>query len=327
MLFRRKGPRNILVIKLEGVSDFVAAEPAFAAVRAHHPEDTVYLLTADPLARLAKAAPHFDHVLSDGAPKDADARRALVAKLRRLKCALVYDLDSSERTQKLFQMLGPFPPKWSAGFRGCAFPYAPKKRETVHAVERYAAQLDVAGLAYEPRAADLTWALGARKDAANMKPSWYGVSGPFALLAPALRESDRWPTAFWADLAERMSEAGVIPIVVGGKDRQPLAATIARHAPKSINLAGKTDLLQMAALADGAEFFVSDRTANASLAAALGCPGVMLLGPQSVARRDIPFARNVVAITSSELSNVPVSDVLRTLRNAGHMRAVHSAAV
>src|SRR6266568_4059670 len=48
---------RILVIKLGALGDFVQALGPAAAIRAHHPEAAITLLTTAPFAELARAAP------------------------------------------------------------------------------------------------------------------------------------------------------------------------------------------------------------------------------------------------------------------------------
>ena len=48
---------RILILKGTGLSQFVEAEPAFAAIRAAHPGQPIDLLTTHEFGRLAKGAP------------------------------------------------------------------------------------------------------------------------------------------------------------------------------------------------------------------------------------------------------------------------------
>ncbi|MEM8986299.1 MAG: glycosyltransferase family 9 protein [Pseudomonadota bacterium] len=324
-MFGRKSAKKILIIKFDRLSEFVNADAAFAAIRAAHPTDKITLLTKPDFARLAKAAPYFDTVATDAGPKDAENQRLFNARLKKEGFHIVYDLDRSQRTKKIFNAMRPFPPKWSGAAPGCAYRYEP-----VHGniIDDFAAQLEAAGVACQARRPELAWALDARKDSANMQPSWYGLTGPFALLAPGNDGDKRWPTDKWAGLAQTISELGVIPVLIGGTEKQAIGHSIVRQAPSTVNLMGKTDLLQAAGLAAAAAFYVADDTAPAHLFASVGCGGVM---PLSVgARLDLtcPRGRDAVAVTAASLEDVSVAQILRTLRNAGHFsgRAVRQHA-
>ena len=56
---------RLLVIKLGALGDFVQAMGPAAAIRAHHPDAEITLLTTAPFAELARAAPYFDRVWID----------------------------------------------------------------------------------------------------------------------------------------------------------------------------------------------------------------------------------------------------------------------
>jgi len=325
MRFGRKRPGKVLVIKAERLSEFVAADAAFAAVRAAHPNEEIVLLTAPDLARLAKAAPYFDVVWGDGAPGDKQRRRELAGRIKREKFKRIYDFDNTPESGRFFRVLQPFAPKWSGSAAGAALRHVPEKRVPRHAIDRFADQLAVADIEAERRPADLRWALSARKDAANMQPAWYGVSGPFVLLAPAGGDEKRWPSANYAELAEQLRRCGLTPVLVGGIDKQPVGEHVSRRTSGVINLLGKTDLLQMSALADQAVCFVGDDTAPSQLIAAIGCPGVLLVSKSSDPAIAAPRGRAVVLLTGDRLSDIPVEDVLRTLRNAGHLAAAAPA--
>ena len=51
--------RRILVIKHGALGDFVLATGPFAAIRAHHPDEWIVLLTTAPYAALAETSPIF----------------------------------------------------------------------------------------------------------------------------------------------------------------------------------------------------------------------------------------------------------------------------
>src|SRR5579863_5122600 len=95
---RRRVTERILVIKLGALGDFVQAMGPAAAIRAHHPQAEITLLTSPELAGLAKAAPYFDRVWLDDRPGWVRpwALWRLLRKLSREGFARVYDLQTSD---------------------------------------------------------------------------------------------------------------------------------------------------------------------------------------------------------------------------------------
>ena len=100
---------RILVIKLAALGDFVQAFGPFAAIRAHHPDAAITLLTTPPYADLARRSPWFDAVWSDGRPswRDAAGWWRLARRLRGAGFARVYDLQTSRRSSRYRALVGP----------------------------------------------------------------------------------------------------------------------------------------------------------------------------------------------------------------------------
>src|SRR5258708_32231841 len=88
---------RILVIKLGALGDFVQAMGPAAAIRAHHADAHVTLLTTAPYAALARAAPYFDEVWIDERPGffDPVGLWRLRRRLRAGRFGLVYPLTCS----------------------------------------------------------------------------------------------------------------------------------------------------------------------------------------------------------------------------------------
>ena len=319
-MFGRK-TTNILVIKTDNLAGFVAAEPAFEAIREAHPHSKISLLTIPPLQRVARASPYFDQVAGLPALSDGVERKEFVKQLKAAKFEKVYDLSGNDAGKRLYSAMGPFRPKWYS-----ASP-AQRPRKKVRAgftVPNLDKALSGAGIAPQERLPDFKWALSARKDSANMKPSWYGISGPFGLLLPGLDEERRWTAGGYAQLASIMATSGFMPVLAGSKELHHFGDEIADEAPQLVDLTGKTDHLQLAALAHEASFFVSDDAEEVHLAVSVGCEGVLIASAK--APTPSPDGRHVVTLTSGgPLGEVQAPFVWRTLSNMGLIEAAKSA--
>src|SRR2546428_12549268 len=100
----RPATLRILVIKLGALGDFVQAMAAAAAIRAHHSNADITLLTTAAYADLARQAPYFDKVWIDERPL-LWTPRALLALRRRLRSAGFprgYDLQKSNPASAYF---------------------------------------------------------------------------------------------------------------------------------------------------------------------------------------------------------------------------------
>lgn len=307
---------HILVIKTDGLSAFIAAEPVFDEIRRVHAHAKISLLTSAGLQRIARAAPYFDQVAAMPDFRDAESRKAFVRQLKNAKFARVFDLSADEAARRLHGAFGPFRPKWCAAEP----PPRPRGRKTAAApacpgpaMGRFFAE---SGLSEPARLPDLHWAVAARKDSANMQPSWFGISGAFGLLLPGPEPERRWPASNYAQLARLMARAHLMPVLAGGKELHAFGDEIAHEAPEVVDLSGKTDHLQLAGLARDAAFFVSDDAEEMHLAVSVGCAGVIIR--KAAEAHSAPTGRHVVTLTApADLSEAKPDFVWRTLENMG----------
>ncbi|HEU4330163.1 MAG TPA: glycosyltransferase family 9 protein [Lapillicoccus sp.] len=96
----------------------------------------------------------------------------------------------------------------------------------------------------------------------------------------------RWPAERFAGLVTALVDAGADIVLTGSGDEAALAHRIRERSgrPDVPVLAGRTDLLQLAALVASARLVVSGDTGVAHLATAYGRPSVLLFGPTPPAR-------------------------------------------
>lgn len=308
-MFGRKS-ENILIVKTDTLASFVAAEPVFQAIRDAFPKAKISLITRPSLQRIARAAPYFDQVAALPNLAEAETKKAFVKQLQSQKFAQVFDLSADEDARKLQSALGPFGPKWQS-----AAPPSRRRRGPDGELSSYQKMMNASGLAITQRLPDFTWALAARKDSANMQPSWFGISGAYGLLLPGPDPEQRWPAENYARLAQTMARADIMPVLAGGKEIHAIGDEIAHVAPEVVDLSGKTDHLQLVALAQDAAFFVTDAAEEVHLALSVGCKGVMIRRSNNAS---VPEGRNVVLLTApTDLGTAKAEQVWQTLKNMG----------
>jgi ADP-heptose:LPS heptosyltransferase len=107
------------------------------------------------------------------------------------------------------------------------------------------------------------------------------VPGAVVVHPGAASASRRWPLDRYAAVARWSARAGHDVVVTGGPDEVDLARQLAVDAglPPSAVLAGRTDLLDVAALVCEARLVVCGDTGVAHLASAFATPSVVLFGP------------------------------------------------
>jgi len=298
---------RILVIKLGALGDFVQALGPAAAIRRHHREAAITLLTTAPFVALARASACFDAVWIDARPRpwQVGGWWALRRRLRGAGFDRVYDLQTSRRSGVYFRLFGPGRrPEWSGIAAGCSHPHANPARDHMHTLDRQAEQLAMAGIAAVP-APDLSFLA---PDGAG-----FAVPAPHALLVPggaAHRPAKRWPAARYAALARALGARGITPVLLGGPGETALARAIVAAAPDIVDLTGQTDFSDIAALARGARLAIGNDTGPMHLIAAAGCPTLVLFSAASDPALCAPRGPNVVILRRDDLAALAVDAVL-----------------
>ncbi len=303
---------RILVIKLGALGDFVQALGPFAAIRRHHAADHLTLLTTAPFEEFAAASRLFDAVRIDRRPKGLDVKGWLGLRclLKHGRFRRVYDLQTSDRSSAYFRLFWPGPyPEWSGIARGCSHPHANPHRDALHTMDRQAEQLRLAGIAEVPPP-DLSWV--------SVNTARFGLARPYALLVPGgavHRPAKRWPLENFAAIARDLAARGIQPVLLGDAGDARLVAAIGKDCRGARGLAGETSLMEVAALARGAECAVGNDTGPMHLAAA-GCPSVVLFSGDSDPALCAPRGPRVTLLRHDPIADLSVDEVRAALTGA-----------
>jgi heptosyltransferase-2 len=105
---------------------------------------------------------------------------------------------------------------------------------------------------------------------------------PVVALAPgAVGPSKRWPTPYYADLAQRLAADGAWVWIIGGPGEKEIAAQIVRTQQGGIRDLTGPDLRNAILALAAAKAAVSNDSGLLHVAAALGTPAVGIFGPTS----------------------------------------------
>ena len=323
--------RSVLIIKLSALGDFVLSLGAMRAVRLFHPSARITLLTTPPFEEFARLCPYIDLVETDGRPEGLKATASLISRIRRAQYDIVYDFQTSGRTRNYFTALSRSgrAPLWSGHHEKAAFFHANPARGAMHSIDRLAEQLEYAGLARDGAwpgnrrpFPDLGWVRPRLGDPPRLSPAYFGIRSPYMLLIPgasAHREAKRWPAHHYAELAGRIADTGISPVILGGRAESQLAHDIARQEPRVTNLVTRTDLFQIVTLAETAAFVVGNDTGPMHMATHAGAPGIALFAlSESDPDHSAPRGPHPVIVNSAEkLSDLSVDDVWQSVRALG----------
>lgn len=302
--------QRILIIKLGALGDIMLAMEAFHAIRKYHPDAHITLLTRKPFVPLASQMPWFDSVNPDPSPKGLQIKKWLAVRrmLREGNYQRVYDLQTNDRTATYFRLLGRTKTEWCGSARGCSHQRHDHRRDPVPAAERLLRFLESVGL---PRAgaADTSWLTG--------EVHAFALPEQYVMLVPGCSPQHthkRWPPAHYAELALLFEKKGIATLAVGTDLDLPAIEAIKAEAPSLINLAGKTDIGQVAELARRARGVVGNDTGPTHIAAIVEAPTLVLMSGKSDPVRMAPHGPDVACLQRETLSELTPQEVFESVR-------------
>ena len=223
------------------------------------------------------------------APVDEEWFASIVAAVRRAAVERALIMTSFHQsplpTALLLRLAGvPFVAAISEDYPGSLLDVRHRVPDDIHEVERALSLAAACG--YE---------LGDDDDGAlkvvDPGPSRLEGWQPYVVVHPgASVAARRWDPARSAALVDALVRRGHRVAVTGGAGERDLAARVVDgERPEVVNLAGQTDLAELAAVVAGADVTVVGNTAPAHLAAAVGTPVVCLYAPTVPAVRWHPW--------------------------------------
>lgn len=299
------------------------------ALRLEYRRDRIILLTTPEFESFLKHCPFFNAIETDAKP---DARPLAGLRDKRIKInkpVRVFDLVGEADSRKLKRLFR---------FSRCEWHeiVADPKSER-HPVDEVGGILNRA-LRREPYvyplgaapAPDASWVDYLAKKSRMLDPEYFGLNGPFALLAPAgaeLKPALRWPQEKWAALAHELLEAGITPAIIGGPDTRDIGRYVSQVTPGARDITGKAKLPQLAGLARRARFCFGEDTPLLHLLVASGVPACALYGdiedPALIAPRgDTP----VILMHAATLAQVDAGEAIAAMRFAGGFNAAPAPA-
>ena len=269
---------RVLVIKLGAMGDMVQATGPFQAIRDHHSDAHIALLTTRAYKEFADSGKWFDEVLIDKRPTWHEWRSwtKLILKIRQKKYNRIYDLQTSDRTAIIFHLLRLFyKVDWCGAALGCSHYHDNPKRDLMHTLERQAEQLSLASVTNVPPP-NLN---NIRSDGQK-----FNLPEPYVLIAPggsSHRPEKRWPKKNYAKLAKRLFSKGITPVVIGGSAEKQIGSEITAYCPEAKDLTTKTSMIDIIGLSRRASGSVGNDTGPMHIIGATGTPTLVLFSHSS----------------------------------------------
>lgn len=297
---------NILVIKLSALGDFIQALGAMQAIRNHHHDAHLTLMTTVPFRPIGEDSGYFDQIMLDIKPRWFAWRAWLHLKrvLNQGEFSRVYDLQNSDRTAIYLQLFHP-KPEWVGSAPGASHRNCSPTRCQGNAFEGHRQTLALAGIS-SIEIDTMSWAIA--------DISQWQVRAPYVLLVPGSSPSHlqkRWPASYYAALANSLIAQNIQPVLLGASSETTLLESIHQLAPKSLNLAGETDYSHIATLARNALAAIGNDTGPLHIISATTCPTLILFCSQkSHPNRHGPIGKSVYHLIAKDLSQLSVASVI-----------------
>jgi len=319
-------PRRVCLIKPSALGDVVQTLPVLSMLRARWPAAHLTWVVNRSFAGLLRGHEDLDEVIEfdRGARGLARLRHyaQLFRRLRRERFDLTIDMQGLLRSGLMTlataatRRVG-----FSNAREGAAHAYTDRvllETRDVPALDKYCLVAEALGCQGSPPAASLP-ILDEHRDWAAAQLG--AACGPRLVIHPGAQwETKRWPPAHFAELAERARRKFAASVVlVGGPGEGRFCRQIAESLDsRAIDLSERTSLLQLAAVCQAADVFLSGDSGPMHLAAAVGskvlsvftCTSPLRAGPRGNAEWVVATG---VACASSYLKTCPAMICMREL--------------
>jgi lipopolysaccharide heptosyltransferase I len=286
-------PSRFLIVRLGALGDVVHAMPVAAALRRAFPDARIDWLVSAKHAEILGLLTVVDKVLAVRDRRDAGKGATIGAAIAQMRttgydCAL--DLQGLVKSALLARASGSeriigfgkgyvreplarycYTETYDPGGNG-AF----DRRSTSHVMQLNLGMLRTLGIDAESPEFPL-----AAADSEVLREVLKQTGGRYALLNPgAAWPNKRWPPERFAAVAASIRERhGLTSIVLWGPGEGDLAEQVVAGSRQSAILSPPTSIVDLVALARGAQLMVSGDTGPTHIAAAVGTPLVGIYGP------------------------------------------------
>lgn len=337
-----RGCRNILLVQLGDIGDVVLTTPTIRAVKEAYPDARVSILIFKPYGSLLAADPNVHEVVETARIRGSLSQRlrevvAFARRLRQKQYDLVIDLRTGDRGAILSFLTGA---PVRVGCRGI-------KQQSWHETlfTKIIRDLKVAPPPVHPGADQslrVVRELGITTE--DSTPRLYIAPGDRlranallaeAGLAPGTRmltvnpfsrwKYKEWSNAKWGEVIDRLWEERRIPAVLIGSPNEAAGCEeiVAGRKGRTINLAGKTTLGELAAILSMSSLHLGVDSAAPHIAAAVGTSTVTIHGPSDWRAWRIADERH--KIVSAAMDCVPCN--MTGCEGSGKSRCLEDLAV
>ena len=282
------------------VGDMVLLTPALRALKTAYPQSNLTLLIRPLVADLMATHPYVDEVMVDNKGRGLNRLSSFyksVNEIRRWGFDLAVVLHPTSFRNALIPFLAGIPQRIGSNVsgRGILLTRTCPDRIDLHEVHRYLRVLELIDI-HEPSAKLEFWHTDADRHAVRQILAAHGISPKEYLIGVNLGttwRTKRWSLDNFAEVIIQVQKRLNARILLTGSTAEtPLGEALAEIAKvETINLIGKTTLMQLGALIESCDLYLTCDSGPMHIAAAVGTPTIALFGPTSPIRHG-PYGEN-----------------------------------
>jgi ADP-heptose:LPS heptosyltransferase len=288
---------SILMIRPGGIGDAVHLMPAILAIGKIHPNASITVLAERRNAGVFRLCPNVGKILLYERLKDFLAAMAG-------KYDIVIDTEQWHRLSAVVARLSNAPTLigYATNERIKLFNHPIQYSHDSYEVDSFFDLLAPLGIkkSEKPHEQYLTIPELVENRAGNLLAGF--STKPFIVIFPGASIPERrWGSERFGQIAEILQNKGIAVVVVGGKEDKIDGEKII-HRVNGLNLAGKTNLVETAAVIDKSSLLLSGDSGILHIGVGLGKPTVSLFGP-GITKKWAPSGENHVVLKK----NLPCS--------------------
>ncbi|MCK9557260.1 MAG: lipopolysaccharide heptosyltransferase II [Candidatus Cloacimonetes bacterium] len=272
--------KRILIVQTAFIGDVILITPLIRAVRELYPDAEIDALVVPGAAKLLQNNPHLHNVISY--PKRKYPLKSMMQVVQILK-ARHFDLaispHSSGRTHLLLYLAG-IPQR--VGFDRGTMPWL-LTLKTMHpkGIHKARKNLELMKLLSEREFSVQTELFPSTQDQELAEDLLMVLEGnPIIAMAPgSVWATKCWPVEYYASLAAALMDRGFSIVLIGAPEDLPKCEIIKKECPDALILAGKTNLLQSAAILSRCKMLICNDSGALHIANAMKTRVTAFFGP------------------------------------------------
>lgn len=278
--------KNILIIKMSSLGDIIHALPSLYALRKAYPEARITWAVHPAFAGILPSKPWIDEVYLVDRKRinQLSYWREIRKDLHAHHFDLVIDLQMIAKSGLISFLSGGRKKIGYNDAREGSFLFSkpisgPHKHG--HIIEQHLDVMRYIGCPVDKIEFPLP-VLTDEMETVTKLLEEYNVKSPYVVLVPGTRGGrKKWPIESWGALAKKLAEDKIFCLIAGTPNEMGMGKTIKKisSTPYTVNLMGKTNLLELVALEKKAALHISGDTGPLHIANAVHTPIIALFGP------------------------------------------------